>query len=94
MAGDLSKPDKVHTLFPEEIEKKMWPLPVSELFFVGRDTIRKLLHLGIRTIGELANADEEMIKAHLKTMGVVLQKYARGGDLLWEYDSPIYLTIA
>jgi len=81
MAGDLSKPDKVHTLFPEEIEKKMWPLPVSELFFVGRATTKKLFNLGIKTIGELANADEEMIRAHLKTMGTVVQKYARGGDL-------------
>jgi len=81
MAGDLSKPDKVHTLFPEEMEKKMWPLPVSDLFFVGRATTRKLLNLGIKTIGDLAHADEDMIKAHLKTMGVVVQNYARGGDL-------------
>lgn len=81
MAGDLSKPDKVHTLFPEEIEKKMWPLPVSDLFFVGRATTRKLLNLGIKTIGDLAHADESMIKAHLKTMGVVVRNYARGGDL-------------
>ena len=81
MAGDLSKPDKVHTLFPEEIEKKMWPLPVSDLLFVGRATTRKLFNLGIRTIGDLAHADEEMIRAHLKTMGTVVQNYARGGDL-------------
>lgn len=81
MAGDLSKPNKVHTLFPEEIEKKMWPLPVSDLFFVGRATTRKLLNLGIRTIGDLAHADEGMIRAHLKTMGTVVQNYARGGDL-------------
>ena len=80
-AGDLSKPDKVHTLFPEEIEKKMWSLPVSDLFFVGRATTRKLFNLGIRTIGDLAHADEEMIRAHLKTMGTVVQNYARGGDL-------------
>ena len=81
MAGDLSKPNKVHTLFPEEIPVKMWPLPVSELFFVGRATTRKLNNLGITTIGELAHADEDMIRAHLKTMGTVVQKYARGGDL-------------
>lgn len=81
MAGDLSKPDKVHTLFPEEMEKKMWPLPVSELFFVGRATTRKLNNLGITTIGELANADEEMIRTHLKKMGSVVQGYARGEDL-------------
>lgn len=81
MAGELSKPDKVHTLFPEEIQKKMWPLPVSELFFVGRATAAKLHKLGIYTIGDLAEADDEVIKAHLKQPGAVVQGYARGGDL-------------
>lgn len=81
MAGDFSKPDNVHTLFPGEIEKKMWPLPVSELFFVGKATAAKLHRLGIHTIGELAQADEEMIRAHLKTPGAIVQGYARGEDL-------------
>ncbi len=81
MAGDFSKPDRVHTLFPEEIEKKMWPLPVSELFFVGKATTAKLHRLGINTIGELARADEEVIRAHLKTPGRIIQGYARGEDL-------------
>ncbi|MBE5873862.1 MAG: DNA polymerase IV, partial [Lachnospiraceae bacterium] len=81
MAGDFSKPDKVHTLFPEEIQEKMWPLPVSELFFVGRATTKKLFALGIKTIGELANADEAMLRAHLKSLGGVIQGYARGEDL-------------
>ena len=81
MAGDFSKPDKVHTLFPEEIESKMWPLPVSELFFVGRATTKKLFSLGIKTIGDLANSNEEMIKAHLKTPGMIIRDYERGGDL-------------
>ena len=80
-AGDFSKPDKVHTLFAEEIEEKMWPLPVSELFFVGRATVEKLHRLGIRTIGELAKADEGMISAHLKKHGQTIQGFARGGDL-------------
>lgn len=80
MAGDFSKPDKVHTLFPEEIEK-MWQLPVSELFFVGKATTGKLFDLGVRTIGELAHADEDMIRAHLKTPGLIIQGYARGEDL-------------
>ncbi len=81
MAGELSKPDKVHTLYPEEIQDKMWPLPVSELFFVGRSTTEKLHKLGIYTIGELAKADEGTIKAHLKSMGQIVQGYARGMDL-------------
>lgn len=81
MAGDLKKPDKVHTLFPDEIREKMWPLPVSELFFVGKATTSKLHRLGIYTIGELANADEDMIKAHLKQPGLIVQGYAKGEDL-------------
>lgn len=81
MAGEFSKPDQVHTLFPEEIEKKMWHLPVSDLFFVGKATAAKLHHLGIMTIGELALADEEMIRAHCKKPGQIVQGYARGEDL-------------
>ncbi len=80
-AGDFSKPDKVHTLFPDEIEQKMWPLPVSDLFLCGRSTVEKLHRLGIRTIGELAVADEGMINAHLKKHGQTIQRFARGGDL-------------
>ena len=80
-AGDFSKPDKVHTLFPEEVEKKMWPLPVSDLFFCGRSTVEKLHRLGIQMIGELAKADEGMIRAHLKKHGQTIQGFARGGDL-------------
>lgn len=81
MAGDFSKPDKVHTLFPDEIPGKMWPLPVSELFFVGRAATKKLFSLGIKTIGELANADERVIKTHLKLPGKIIQGYARGEEL-------------
>ena len=81
MAGDFSKPDKVHTLFPDEIKRKMWPLPVSDLFFVGRATTKKLFSLGIKTIGELAKADDWIIKSHLKLPGQIIQGYARGEDL-------------
>lgn len=80
-AGDFSKPDKVHTLFPAEIEGKMWPLPVSDLFLCGRSTVEKLHRLGIQTIGELAKADEGMIRAHPKKQGQTIQGFARGGDL-------------
>ena len=81
MAGDFAKPDRVHTLYPEEMEKKMWPLPVSELFFVGKATTEKLRRLGILTIGDLARADEAMIRSVLKKPGQILQGYARGGEL-------------
>lgn len=81
MASDFKKPDRVHTLFPEEIPKKMWPLPVSDLFFVGRATAKKLHNMGIFTIGELARQDPELIKYHLKKHGEVIWAFANGRDV-------------
>jgi len=80
MAGDLKKPDLVHTLFPEEIQEKMWPLPVEDLFFVGRATAAKLHTLGIHTIGELANSNRELLHSHLKSTGDTIWKFANGID--------------
>ncbi len=81
MASDFDKPDKVHTLFPEEIAEKMWPLDVGELFFVGKNTKKKLNSLGIRTIGDLANTDPSIIQYHLKKFGQTLWEYANGHDM-------------
>ena len=81
MASDFKKPDRVHTLFPEEIEEKMWPLPVSELIFVGRATARKLMTLGLRTIGDLAKADPKMLRSHLKKQGEIVWGFANGIDM-------------
>ena len=80
MASDFKKPDMIHTLYPEEVEAKMWILPVGELFFVGRSTVKKLNNLGIFTIGELANTDVEVLKAHLKKHGEVIHSFANGID--------------
>ena len=57
MASDFEKPDKVHTLYDEEVKNKMWPLPIRDLFMVGRSTSSALEKLGIHTIGDLANTD-------------------------------------
>ena len=81
MASDFEKPDKVHTLFPEEIQSKMWPLPVENLFLVGNSAARKLRSLGIRTIGDLARSDPELLQGHLKKHGETIWRYANGqGD--------------
>ena len=81
MASDFQKPDRVHTLWKEEIQEKMWGLPVSDLFFVGRATAKKLSHLGIRTVGELAHADPALLKLHLKKHGEVIWAFANGMDV-------------
>lgn len=78
MASDFKKPNLVHTLYPYEIKKKMWGLPVGELFLVGRSTQSTLHTLGIHTIGELANADVNMLRASLKKQGEVIWRFANG----------------
>ena len=80
MASDFEKPDKVHTLFPEEIQEKMWPLPVSDLIFVGRSTRDVLNKLGIYTIGQLAATDVEILRHHLKKQGETIWEFANGRD--------------
>ena len=81
MASDFEKPDRVHTLWKSEIRKKMWPLPVCDLFFVGRATAKKLFSLGIQTIGQLAQADPAVLKSHLKKHGEVIWAFANGMDI-------------
>lgn len=81
MASDFKKPNLVHTLFPEEIKEKMWPLEVRELFYVGRMTEKKLNKLGINTIGKLAQADLGLLKAHFKKHGEIIHQYANGIDV-------------
>ncbi len=81
MASDFEKPNRVHTLFPEEIPTKLWPLSVDELFFVGSSTAAKLHRLGIHTIGELAHTDVHILTYHFKKHGEVIHDYANGRDV-------------
>ena len=78
MAGDFEKPNKVHTLYPEEIPAKLWPLPVRDLFLVGAATERKLNFLGIYTIGDLANADVNTLRKRLGKPGETIWHFANG----------------
>ena len=84
MASDFKKPNLVHTLFPEEIPAKMWPLPIRELYMAGRSSAETLNKLGIYTIGDLACSDRSLIESHLKSHGSLLWEYANGID-----DTPV-----
>ncbi len=79
MASDFTKPDKVHTLFKNEIKAKMWKLNISELFMLGRKTIPKLNNMGIKTIGDLAKYDKT----------ILIKKFGKHGLLMWEYANGI-----
>lgn len=79
MASDFEKPDKVHTLFENEISTKMWNLPVADLFMVGRRSLPKFQKMGIKTIKDLAQKDEvQMVKA-----------FGKYGKMIWEYANGI-----
>ena len=80
MASDFTKPDKVHTLWRSEMKEKMWPLPVQDLFFIGRATGNKLRSLGVNTIGELAAMNPQILKSHFKSQGQLIHNLANGID--------------
>ena len=79
MASDFTKPDRVHTLWKEEIPEKMWTLPVSELFMLGKKTVPKLYNMQIKTIGDLAKTDKIKLE----------KKFGKHGTLMWEYANGI-----
>ena len=78
MAGDFEKPNKIHTLFPEEIPGKMWVLPVRDLFLVGPATESKLKKMGVYTIGDLAHTDPELLRHKLGKHGETVWHFANG----------------
>lgn len=80
MASDFQKPDRVHTLFNNEIEEKMWKLPISELFMVGKRNVPKFQKMGIKTIGDLAKKDKEKIVKLFGKYGTMIWEYANGID--------------
>lgn len=79
MASDFEKPNKIHTLYLYEIEDKMWQLPVRELFMLGKKTVPKLYNMQIKTIGDLARSDKNLI----------VKKFGKHGLMMWEYANGI-----
>ena len=79
MASDFTKPDRVHTLYENEIPTKMWCLPISDLLMLGRKTIPKLYNMGIKTIGQLAHTDKQLL----------IKKFGKHGKMMWEYANGI-----
>ena len=80
MASDFTKPDRIHTLYSNEIQEKMWPLPIGDLFMCGKSAASRLYSMGIRTIGDLAVFDPSLISSLLKSHGTLLWEFANGID--------------
>lgn len=84
LGSDYKKPDAITQISRDNYKRIVWPLPASDLLYVGRSNNRKLNSLGIRTIGELAKADHHLLEYHLGKMGIILHSFANGWD-----DSPV-----
>ena len=86
LGSDYKKPDAITTMNKDEYKEKAWPLPVSDLLYVGSATNKKLKSMGIHTIGDLAETDERFLNRRLGKMGNILWAFANGYD-----DSPVKL---
>lgn len=88
MASDFSKPYKVHTLFENEVEKKMWPLQVDELFGIGKKTAIKLHNLNINTIYDLAHTNGDFLYKYFKNqaMDMIDAANGKGSDIVVSED--------
>lgn len=84
MASDFEKPNRVHTLFQEEVESKLYPLKVEDLYGVGKRTSEKLKELNIHTVKDLANAEEIFLRKYFKNQASLLIWKAKGID-----DTPV-----
>lgn len=84
MGSDYKKPNATTVISRENYREILWPLPVRELFFAGKKTTEKLTSIGIKTIGEIAQADPKTLANILGKHGTMLWTYANGMD-----DSPV-----
>ncbi len=80
LGSDYKKPDAITTMNKDEYQTKAWPLPVSDLLYVGSATTKKLYSMGITTIGGLAQTDEKILIGRLGKMGSILWSFANGYD--------------
>lgn len=84
MAADLKKPQGITELWERDVPLKLWPLPVSDLYGIGRQTAFKLRDMGLHTIGDLAAADGASLRARFGKFGREIHRLANGLD-----DSPV-----
>ncbi len=80
LASDIKKPDAVTLIEKEDIQSKIWKMPCGDLFGVGRQTQKQFKALGIKTIGDIANVPENVMKRVFGKSGVTLRNYANGID--------------
>ena len=80
LGSDYQKPDAVTLITKENYRQIAWPLPLSDLLYVGPATKRKLNGFGVHTIGELAQTPVEILRSKFGKIGDVLWCFSNGLD--------------
>ncbi len=80
LGSDMKKPDAVTIISHDNFKQKVWPLPISDLLFVGKKTCEKLKSHGINTIGDITLCDDATLHRLLGKNGTDLKRYALGED--------------
>lgn len=80
LGSDMKKPDATTVITRTNYKDLAWPLPVSDLLYVGPATTRKLHQLGVRTIAQLAGLDANFLLARFGKVGLMLGRFANGED--------------
>ena len=93
LGSDMKKPDAITAISADDFKEKIWPLPASDLLYVGRATTKKFAGYGIHTIGDIANQSQDFLKRLLGVNGLALWSYANGLDtsrvMPGDYESPV-----
>lgn len=84
MGSELKKPRGITELYVKDIEEKLWPLPVREMYGIGKQTEQKLMDYAIYKIGDIAKSNVEFLKSNFGKYGEELYRLSRGID-----DSPV-----
>ena len=80
LGSDMKKPDAVTVIDENNYREKVWPLPVSDLLYVGPQTTKKLRGMNVTTIGDLANFDPILLQSKFGVNGIKLWRFANGTD--------------
>lgn len=84
LGSDYKKPDAITVISEENFRQIVFPLPVSDLLFVGKRTAEQLNSIGVKTVGDLAAISPDILNRRFGKMGEMLYKYSNGLD-----DSPV-----
>ena len=90
MGSELKKPQGITELYVKDIKEKLWPLPVREMYGIGKQTEQRLMDYAIYKIGDIANSNVEFLKSNLGKYGEELYRLSKGIDNSPVVPNPIY----